>query len=349
MDAPNVSIIVPFHNSEKYLVKCIESVLSQDYEDIELILVNDGSQDGSREICEFYKNTDNRVVLKNQKKMGQSAARNVGIKISRGKYIQFLDSDDYLQPYATRKLVNEINGFDVVISAYRIVSIFRKSNQFEVIKFEDKDVCLNRDEFLSVAGGIIQSNLFHYVWNKLYKKEIIQENIRFEENMAIGEDMIFNIEYFKKANSVKIINEFICNHILYNDNSVTKKYNNEIFNTRKIIDYKTREFLIENGNYSGENKKILDKLLARKVINYFCLLCNPANKIKRKEKSEKIISVINDPIVKNVMYCLDNNEEFNKYDRYSIRSHNSNLIYCYFTLREIAKKYFGGIICLMKK
>src|SRR5699024_1725724 len=114
-----VSIVVPIFNSEKYLDETISSILSQTYKNIELILVNDGSTDRSLEICTNYEKTDERVFVVNQTNQGVSAARNKGIVYAKGEYIQFVDSDDIVDPRMTEKLVNKIlKDSDLVICGY---------------------------------------------------------------------------------------------------------------------------------------------------------------------------------------------------------------------------------------
>ncbi len=94
---PEISVIVPVYNCEKYLEKCINSILSQTFDDLELILINDGSSDNSGKICDEFKEKDSRVKIVHQKNMGVSVARNVGLDVSEGKYIGFIDGDDYIE------------------------------------------------------------------------------------------------------------------------------------------------------------------------------------------------------------------------------------------------------------
>ena len=109
---PRLSIIVPIYNVEKYLSRCIESILNQTFKDFELILVNDGSTDNCKEICEKYKRMDSRIIVANKKNGGLSSARNLGIDISKGDYIGFVDSDDFIDVHMYEILLNTINAYD---------------------------------------------------------------------------------------------------------------------------------------------------------------------------------------------------------------------------------------------
>ena len=131
---PKVSIIVPIYNSEKYMEKCIDSILNQTLNDIEIILVNDGSTDSSLEIAERYKQRDKRVIIINQINSGPSIARNNGIKIATGKYIGFVDSDDYIEKTMYEKLFEVADNNKVNVAMCNYNEIFLYDNKKQVVK-----------------------------------------------------------------------------------------------------------------------------------------------------------------------------------------------------------------------
>src|SRR5699024_7704751 len=112
MGSVKVSIIIPAYNVEDYIEQCIKSVIQQSYSNIEIIVINDGSTDGTRKIIEKYIENNENLVLKNQDNQGQSAARNKGIELSKGEYIMFLDSDDYLSTNTVKNLVSNIEKYE---------------------------------------------------------------------------------------------------------------------------------------------------------------------------------------------------------------------------------------------
>lgn len=129
---PKLSIIVPIYNVEKYLPRCIESILNQTFREFELILINDGSTDNCKEICEKYKKIDSRIIVVNKKNGGVSSARNFGIDISRGEYIGFVDPDDFIDANMYEILFNTANSYnsDMVICDYYKVS------EYDIKKYE---------------------------------------------------------------------------------------------------------------------------------------------------------------------------------------------------------------------
>ena len=170
MALPLVSIIVPVYNSEKTLVRCIKSILNQQYQNTEIILVNDGSTDNSLKICQEYAKDDPRIiVIDKQNKV--SDTRNTGISHASGKYLQFVDSDDWIAENATKALVDRIQetNCDMVISGFYRVINGKKSKKSHITT----DKVMNKRIYFTHDGG---AGKFYYgvMWNKLYRADIIR-------------------------------------------------------------------------------------------------------------------------------------------------------------------------------
>ena len=221
-----VSIIIPVYNVEKYIRKCLESVINQTYKNIEIIIVNDGSRDNSRKIIEEYL-LDKRIEIIDKINEGQSSARNLGLKEAKGTYIYFLDSDDYIDKNTIEYLVNEMEQSKLDCLIHGILKESEK--QIKEIKVINSNIekLLTGREYLNLA---FDNNIFRpEVWNKFYKKEIIlKNNIKFIEGKKY-EDFLFSLLYILKCSRVKIIqNPFY--HYLQREGSTTHKLD------RKIID-----------------------------------------------------------------------------------------------------------------
>ena len=198
MNNPLVSIIVPVYNAAPHLAGCIQSIRRQRYTNIEIILVNDGSKDVSLPICDMYAQVDSRIKVLNKPNSGVSATRNMAIDQARGEYIQFVDSDDWLDPNATRLLVEraEETGSDLVISHYCRVDVDRMS----IHGFLDEVGILTQAELARQLMEEPASFYYGVMWNKLYRRSIIQQHdIRCSEDITWSEDFLFNLEYIRYA------------------------------------------------------------------------------------------------------------------------------------------------------
>ena len=195
---PMVSIIVPVYNAEQYLRRCVDSILNQEYTDFEVFLVNDGSTDSSGDICEEYGDKDHRVIVIQKENTGVSDSRNRALDRARGKYLQFLDSDDWITPDATRLFVRaaEEYGCDMVISDFYRVVGERLSPKGDI----EEEGVLTQEEF---AAHMMENPAdFYYgvLWNKLYRRDLVEEHsLRMDTNINWCEDFLFNLEYIRYA------------------------------------------------------------------------------------------------------------------------------------------------------
>ena len=195
---PTVSIIIPVYNAKAYIRRCVESILGQEYTDYELLLIDDGSRDGSGAICDEYGAKDTRVRVIHKENEGVSAARNLAIDNARGTWLQFVDSDDWITPDATKLLVRtaEEEDCDLVISDFYRVAGERVSTKGDI----EEDGVLTKEQF---AAHMMENPAdFYYgvLWNKLYRRSIIQEHrLRMNTDISWCEDFMFNLEYIRYA------------------------------------------------------------------------------------------------------------------------------------------------------
>lgn len=207
-----ISVIIPFYNSQTTIEKTINSIKKQNYSNLEILLINDGSIDNSLRICENISKDDARIKIFNQKNSGVSSARNLGLDKATGKYITFLDSDDCVGENFIYDLYQGILKKDVDLSCCGIVRVNKRRN------FNGKEYIFNDENkyvnLFSVYGG--------FLWNKLYENKIIKEkNIRLKPNINMCEDLVFNFEYLKYCENVYYIDKGNYKY-LENGNSLSK-------------------------------------------------------------------------------------------------------------------------------
>lgn len=234
-----LSIIVPVYNGEKYINQTVDSILAQTFKDFELILINDGSTDRTREILEKCKEKDKRLRVIHQENSGPGAARNVGIREARGEYIGFVDGDDCVDKKMYEKLLDAIgdNKVEMAMCGYT-----EKRDQDEIIvcaNLRDKEVLLQKDIEDNIISTFIKSVNFGYfsLVNKIYYKKFIVENdLLLEEDRRQGEDWWFNIRAFCKLKSFVYIDEPLYYYIRQNSESLMNAYN------EKNMDYLNRGY-----------------------------------------------------------------------------------------------------------
>ena len=222
-----VSVIVPIYNREKYLSRCIDSILNQTYKNIEIILINDGSTDRTKEICDEYKRKDSRIRVYHIENHGVSYARNLGIKNSNGKYIQFVDSDDYIDEKMIEILVNNIGEYDMVICGFNLHSSYVRKKQ------PKSQELYNKIDILNNFSQLLKLGLFSSVVNKLFCKDKII--YLFDENMNHAEDLMFCIKNINYIEGINIIDDCLYNSYLDTPQSLNKSHKKNLFETQNKI------------------------------------------------------------------------------------------------------------------
>ena len=200
MQKPLVSVIVPIYNAQNNIVRCVESIRRQTYENLEILLLNDGSKDVSYPVCEMLSKADARIVLIDKENSGVSATRNLGMRMARGKYLQFVDADDTLEPFATELLVQRAEAKLDPLLPNKKKQLTEQLAKFQTFGFLPMGF-MTKEEF---ACGLMQEPAsFYYgvMWNKLYRADLVRAHtdVRCSEEMTWSEDLYFNLTYIRYA------------------------------------------------------------------------------------------------------------------------------------------------------
>ena len=296
-----ISVIIPVYNVEKYLKKCLDSVINQTYKNLEIILVDDGSSDKSGLICDEYAKLDKRIKVLHKKNGGLSSARNTGLDIAKGKYISFIDSDDFVSIYMYEIMYKEIikNNRDIVIARHIYFKnkepIFKDNrNIYSISYYNNKDaIC----ELLKLDNRLIED----YAWCKLYKKSLFK-TIRFPIN-RVYEDIGTTYKLLDKSKKIVKLNCYL--YAYYNN-----KYS--ITNINNIKSINDRIYLIdERYNYLIKKYKDLKEFI---ILNRYILLLD---------------------ILIRSTYSI-NKKDFYNLNIYNILKNNKNIILKY----NLPKKYY---------
>lgn len=219
MEKLKVSIIVPVYNVEKYLEECISSIIKQNYKNIEIILIDDGSKDSSGKICDEYAKKDKRIRVIHQKNSGVSTTRNKGIELATGDYIAFIDSDDYIDKDYIKYLVGDIKEKQQIICK---IIMFNKNERVFRSKKGLPTLNLNKDSFIELSKLFVLNT----PCCKLYNRKILKENnLAFDTGVSIGEDLLFNLAYLKHIDEVVVLDKFLYFYRRSDNNTLSTVYN----------------------------------------------------------------------------------------------------------------------------
>lgn len=204
MKTPVVSVIVPAYQAEKTLEKCVRSILTQSFRDVEILLVDDGSRDGTAALCDRLAGEDSRIRVFHRENSGVSATRNFALEQACGEFIQFVDSDDYLAENAIAAMVQvaRTHGSDLVIADY-----YRVYEGAAQCKSRGRSIGpVDADAFLRDFTDSPSAFYYGVLWNKLYRREIIQRHgLRMDESLSWCEDLLFNMNYYRHIADVYVL------------------------------------------------------------------------------------------------------------------------------------------------
>lgn len=300
-----VSIIVPVYNCEKYLKRCIESVINQTYKDWELILIDDGSTDKSYDICLEYKKKYKNIIALHQDNKGVGEARNYGIEKAIGKYCMFIDGDDYIEQETLNILSNEIKKNDYQIIFYGNYNyIFSHDRYIRIGENKYKEYEFNNnEEFKKIYIELFNKFLVNQVWNKIYKKSFIDEiGISFPKEMNYSEDIIFNIKLYKNLKKGKVLNKSLYNYINHKEDSLCTTFNINKFNDMKYAYIKINQ---ETKDWNRELANYLNNAFIKDINIFINSLYSTSCNLTYSKKREVVKKISNDDVVQNCINISD--------------------------------------------
>lgn len=344
MNTPLVSVVVPVYNVETYIRRCVDSLLSQTLQELEIILVDDGSPDACGDILDGYAKQYANIVVVHQKNGGLSDARNAGLRIAKGRYIGFVDPDDYVEPDMFRKLYDSANtnDSDLVFCGYNEVfsPTYTEKRMFESIA-KSKSVA-------DVLTAHVQGDIGAYAWNKLFKQSLIEDHaIEFPRGVVIGEDQVFFCQYLQHARSFSVVQDCLY-HYIRNDKSICAKYHNRQFEFYKIgfsaLENAIRCFgdAIDPSVHTKSKVNILNRLLA--VID---VQASTRNKTSLSARYKEMCALISDEEFLNLLSDygdqLTDKSALKKVKYIRAGRTKALFVYEFFKMRIVARiKYYIG-------
>lgn len=319
-----VSIIIPVYNVETYLEDCIQSVLNQTYRNIEILIIDDGSTDSSKEIAFKLASKDMRIRVFSQQNMGASIARNKGIEKSNGRFIMFLDSDDILENDAIKNLYSSITKEKCDIAMGDWINIDENNNL--LANHDVLNKALYKEEKIYSNKEILKLSYFDPVpGNKIYKSDIIKDNdIKFA-NVGIGQDLNFFLKYIIYCDKVMLIDKIIFRYRI-RSGSISRTYSTKILDIIKSFDDVEKHY-ISSGNF----EEYMNEFYSWKI-HHFNWQINKTRLIQNKKDRIKIICEFKDNTKKisknNMLNSIEKNNFIKLKMKYILAKVYSANIYC---------------------
>lgn len=286
-----VSIIVPIYNTGEYLYKCLESIVNQNLQEIELILIDDGSTDNSGEICDLYSEKDKRVRVIHKKNEGVSIARNVGTQTAKGEYIGFIDSDDWIEKEMYQEMYYHAKNKDVDIVMCDVCTVYDDNKkEADTISSLNESVLLNKKEITplnlrEIAGSACRC---------IYKKELLKfHTIQFPTDLPLSEDRIFNLNVMGNSEKFYYLKKAYYNRYVRTGSAVNKYYPNLLGITNKY----RKEVLDALERFWNEDKSYRQAYNQQFLVTYMSIVYNLYNAdspLKLGEKRIKLKELVSD-------------------------------------------------------
>lgn len=288
-----ISVIMPVYKVEKFVGKCIDSLIAQTLQEWELIAVDDGSPDSSGRICDEYAMRDNRVSVIHKENGGAPSARNAAIEIAKGKYFYFMDSDDWAEPSMLEDMYRaaEANSAQLVVAGYYIDTYYSDTEFYTQEQCLPSKVFGSRQEFRENAYMMFDRNLLYTPWNKLYLAQYILENhIRFKD--TFWDDFPFNLDVVRDIERVVLMNEKYYHFMRARAESETARYREDMYDKRE----EEHGWLLELYQYwqvdNPESVEMVQRRYIERVIGCIENLTNSACTLSKKEKKARIRKMI---------------------------------------------------------
>lgn len=253
------SVIIPVYNVEKYIDRCLKSIISQNYDDLEIIVIDNGSTDSSGSICDIYANEDANISVYHIENHGVGSARNFGLSKARGEFIYFVDSDDYLVGNLFAEFEDKlVSDLDLVVFSYYNSfeeDLTEKSRTEKSLPFKGS---YDKDGFIKIFKELFLSDMLYTVWNKIYRREFLLENNLSFEQYELGEDVRFNLDVYRNVNKIYLSQDSYYVYVIGRNGSAMSGYNPKRLQYQlqelKLVDKLLEDWHLDNSNLDNNVK-----------------------------------------------------------------------------------------------
>lgn len=328
MSDVKVSIIMPVYGVEDYVGKAIESIQAQTLTDWEFFCVDDGTKDRSGEICDSYAEKDPRITVIHKENGGAPSARNVAIDKARGKYMYFMDSDDWAEPDMLKDMVElaERNDSQLVVAGYYIDTYYSETEKFVQKQFCEDKIFGSQREFRENAHKLFDKNLLYTPWNKLYLSSYILEN-KLYFPQTFWDDFPFNLSVVRDVERVAVTSKGYYHFIRKRAESETAKYRSDMYDKREEENGWMEELYDHWQVSSSEVSEFLARRYIERIVGCVENITNRNCPLSAKEKKAEIRRIISTDAAKNAVKIAKPNSKYMKIMLLPIKWNNVGLTY----------------------
>lgn len=297
MSDVKISIIMPVYNVEKYVGKAINSILTQTFTEYEFLIVDDGTKDRSGEICDKYAKKDARIRVIHKENGGAPSARNTAIDIAKGKYVYFMDADDWAASTMLADMYElaEKNDAQLVVCGYYIDTYYGKKHLTEKI-CEDNRIFTNAQEFREESYRYFDHNMLYTPWNKLYRMDMLQKyNLKFPDTM--WDDFPFNLSYLRNVERVVVSDKAYYHFVRARADSETSAYRANMYEKREEEHGWMRELYKEWGINSAATEEMVQRRYIERLVGCIANVTSSQCTLSGKERRAEIKKMLHNPRV----------------------------------------------------
>ena len=276
------SVIIPVYNVEKYIDRCLKSIISQNYDDLEIIVVDNGSTDSSGSICDTYANEHSNISVYHIENHGVGSARNFGLSKARGEFIYFVDSDDYLVGNLFAEFEDKLTpDLDLLVFSYYNSfeqEMTEKTRTKNILPYNDS---YDKYDFSKIFKDLFLSDILYTVWNKIYRREFLLENNFSFEQYELGEDVRFNLDVYREVNKIYLSQDSYYGYVTGRKGSAMSGYNPKRLQYQlqelKLVDSLLKDWHIDSSNLDNAVKA---RILMSNIYNISKQKLPVTNKVK---------------------------------------------------------------------
>lgn len=346
---PKISVIIPVYNLYYWLNFAVASLQIQTLKDIEIILIDDGSNDGSSILCDQLASIDHKIKIIHQKNSGAAAARNSGLKKAQGEYIYFMDGDDWCEPDMLEKMYEFAtqNNLDLVVCGFYIDTYYNDNDYFQELRTAPYQIYHQKKEFRKDAYKYFDAQLLYAPWNKLYRRSYLEKNhITFPD--TFWDDLPFNLEVLRNIDHIGFLNNRFYHFLRARKESENTKYRDNLYEKREEEHALINNLFVQWNIASKEIDEFLSRRYIERLVGCIENITLPSYKLGNSEKRKLIQKMISSPQAKHAILIAKPHSLYMKLLLFPLRIQNANLSFIEGSIIAFAQNKFFHLFAYLK-